>query len=1224
MDQPSKLSLVAKYVAEDRLLLASVFAAILVAVTLSAGAPVYLRSLEQLSFETALRRLPEKAVQVHVLAPNTVLASAALEGADSALAEALNGTISGAYSGHAKYLRGARQLVGHPEHPIPDQGAADITVTRGFLHHLSDLESHVRVLEGRMATDLVVRTPEGPELEAVVSEEVGDGFEVQVGDVMRLRPSVEAQNEVLVRIVGVIEVGDPDSEYWRFAGVYMETPVLELNLPSGLEDVVPEGVEIPEVHMLPMFATEWAMIEAVSTAYPGSLVKPNWFILLDKEQMARWPVADAERRMADFRDSIIAAMPGSAVTASGAKNLIDDLRRRSFLTQVPMLVLMLLTVITVLFFMVMMVSYIVSSRESDASLLRTRGAGIVEVLRLYALEGAVMVAAAAIAGPFLALGAVALSGRLPYFGDITQGSLLTVRFDHWPFALAAGAALVCLAILVGPGTAGARTGLLVHKLRSSRPPTVPFFHRYHLDVALLVLGALVFWELEARGNVASGGLFEAAEINETLLAAPVLLLVVVALLFMRLFPLLIRFVSGESPGLVHLLAFLSAAALAAGAAARGILGDGGSDWPVHSSLALLAGLAYWATLRANGTYARVLGLVAQAAPAAALLVLRPPDAADPLTVPTIGLAALVPAQLLFDLFQIVVRRLPVWLSLGLVRMARSPLQYSWLILLLVLATGLAIFATTVGGTLETSHTHRALYESGSDLRVAGFTSHRAGGLQGLLARYLSTPGIENIALGYRSTGTIGPVQFELLGLEPDRLGGDMLWYRSDFSELPIDGVLSQLGADQRLPRLTLPEGSTSISAWIKPIAHHPQAELWLAVHDHVAFPSQLKLGAMTGNDWQLMTAEIPEHVTPPITLLALQIVEPSFLYGLETPGALLVDDIHATTTDGSTHVLEDFEGGLNWVPIIAADISSDRFAITADDARVGRQSGALVFGSDTDQGYRGFYSNPNPGAMPVVASTALLEATGAQVGDAFVARISGRRMPVVITGAVDYFPTLDPDGGRFLLTDMDSVLRHLNVLGSAHRFQPNELFVMTADPAHGEVRAEVDEIVGRDGVVVDGVADLEELRLDPLVTAGWRPMVLLSPPVAVLVSALGYLAYLLLLSRRSGGEMGMLRTIGVSRGQLMGLLTFENVMIAGVGIGLGSWAGFQASAMMVTPLVVTETGRAVVPPFHLLTNWALMGPTYAALALVLAAALFILARSIWRIHLGSITRLEAN
>ena len=54
----------------------------------------------------------------------------------------------------------------------------------------------------------------------------------------------------------------------------------------------------------------------------------------------------------------------------------------------------------------------------------------------------------------------------------------------------------------------------------------------------------------------------------------------------------------------------------------------------------------------------------------------------------------------------------------------------------------------------------------------------------------------------------------------------------------------------------------------------------------------------------------------------------------------------------------------------------------------------------------------------------------------------------MIAGAVDYFPTLDPEGGRFLLTDMDSVLRHLNVLGSAHRFEPNELFVMTTDRAH--------------------------------------------------------------------------------------------------------------------------------------------------------------------------------
>ena len=45
-----------------------------------------------------------------------------------------------------------------------------------------------------------------------------------------------------------------------------------------------------------------------------------------------------------------------------------------------------------------------------------------------------------------------------------------------------------MSIYVIAGAIGARSGLLVHKLRSSRPPTVPFFQRYYLDVALLALG----------------------------------------------------------------------------------------------------------------------------------------------------------------------------------------------------------------------------------------------------------------------------------------------------------------------------------------------------------------------------------------------------------------------------------------------------------------------------------------------------------------------------------------------------------------------------------------------------------------------------------------------------------------------------------------------------------------------------------------------------------------
>jgi hypothetical protein len=319
--------------------------------------------------------------------------------------------------------------------------------------------------------------------------------------------------------------------------------------------------------------------------------------------------------------------------------------------------------------------------------------------------------------------------------------------------------LLCLFILVIPGTAGARMGLLVHKMRSARPPTLPFFHRYYLDIALLTFGGLTFWELNSRGNLVSGGLFKDVQINETLLLAPVLFLVVVALLFMRFFPMLVRFISGESPALSHLLAAATILVLVPGIAYVAIADEGGGAWAGSVALLLAFGTAYWATNRASHLALRAVGLAVQATLVGGVIALEPLGRDEVLYPAVIGLIAIVPAQIAFILLRGILKIVPVWLSMALLHMARNPLQYVWLILLLVLATGLGILATTVGGTLEASQIDRVRYEVATDLRVAGFTSHRAGSLRGLLETYGSTPGIASVSLGYRDDGTIGPVPF---------------------------------------------------------------------------------------------------------------------------------------------------------------------------------------------------------------------------------------------------------------------------------------------------------------------------------------------------------------------------------------------------------------------------------------------------------------------------------
>lgn len=1222
MELPNKLTLTLKYLSKDRFLLSVIFIAVFVTVCLSASIPVYLKSLEQLAFNVSLDRVSGNLLQIHVLGPNTPVGQGPLAEIDSFLQESISNNIGLVYRGHEKYLRGDIQLVGHPEHPIPDEGMAGLNITRGYIQHMSNLSKHSRFLEGRMAHDSVKQLKAGTEIEGVVSKKTAYGFELQLNDILVLRPAVKATSQLLVRVVGVLEEGDIDSEYWRVGKMFLDPATLDLNIPTDMQDIITGGTELPEVRMLPIFVTEQAMIDAVSYTYPGSLVEPSWFLLLDKHKLKNWSVSESKRRIDEFRTSVLSIIPGTSISMKTVEKLILDLQKRSFLTKIPMFVLMVVMVITIVLFMIMMVSNIIQSRQRDASLLKSRGAAIWEVLRLYTFEGISMCLVSVLLAPIIAFSVVKLSGKLPYFTELTRGKYLPVSIDYWPFVSAAIACLLCLAILVVPGTIGARMGLLLHDLRSSRPAATTFLHRYNIDILLLGITGLVFWELTTRKTIISKGLFEASQVNEMLLFAPALFLLATGVLFFRFFPLVVRYVSGESHRIVHFLAGISTGLIGLTVLYQGVFEQNEDNWRLLLSLLIIVGLSYLIYCRVNQfifkSTAMVLGIILTII----FLSLRPIHNQDYLYLATIGFALIFPAVLIFFCFRWVLRRTPIWISMALLRMSRSPYSYSRLILLLLVSVGLAVLATTVGGTLESSYMDRAAYKSGTDMRISGFTSFRRGGLSGLLDSYASTKGIENTSLGYRSSGSIGPVNFESLGIEPNKLK-DMIWYREDFSEDSLEISMLPITSYQKHEPIVLPENTSHIGVWVKPMEYNPLVDAWLVLHDKVGFPTSVNLGRFEGKDWQFLSAEIPEHVATPISLVAFQIVEPSFLFGRETPGALLVDDLQAIV-DGRSIILDDFENDFAWVPIITEDIISEQFVPTADDSYNGKRSGALVFGSQSDQGFRGFYANPESGPMYAIASSNLMLALGANIGDTFLCKINGRRIIIKIQGVVDYFPTLAPDGGRFLITNLDSVLRHLNVLGSGNRFYPNELFIETDSYDYVSVRASVDGLVGKDGVVIDGVADLNAIESNPFITAGWKLLVIIIPPLVFLVAVFGYFAYLLLFHRRNVNEIGVLKTIGFSNNQMMSLIIFENLLIAFIGVGLGTWAGFQASFLMVSPLINSDAGGLVVPPFQIFTDWVPMGFTYLFIGMAVLGALLFLGRVVRYLDLGKITKMDAN
>ncbi len=1201
---------------DDWKLLLSIFVGIMVATALVAGAPVYLQALERQSLNTAIDRASDQFIDLFTFAPHIPLSDGGLDGTDQALAQAVDRHIADIYEGRERYLRTTAYLVELPGRPSLDAGQR---VSRGYFQVLASLEDHVTLQEGSMATDEVAAGTRGPEFEAIVGDSAARLFGLSAGDVLTLTPSLANPTRMTVTIAGIVEETDPSEVYWQ-------RHTTALADPEPLTDDPELGVDVdPDEPPLGLFVTRRALIDGVGQAYPRSLVTSTWYVFLDKEKLKAWSASEASDRIAALDAEITERMQGSVVL-TGIKSLVRTFERRSFFSSVPLLLLLAIMVLTVLYYMSMMVSYLVQSREGDVALLRSRGVGTLQLLRLYATEGLVLAATAALVAPFLAMGVVAAAGKLPYFSEITGGSFLPVEFRWTPFAVAGGTALLSLAIFVIPGVIGARTGLIIHKLRSSRPPSVPFFHRYYVDIGLLVIGGLVFWELRARGQLISGGLFKDVEVNEALLLAPVLLLTVVALLFMRFFPIFVRFLSGESPSMVHLMAGAVFVSLPATIIAQDVRDDAGLAWVGPIILTAAVAGVYWATARAEQPRLRLVGLIAQSGLVAWLVFTRPLVIGEAPFPPTIGLILLVPAQLVFLLLRALAQAAPVWVSMGLWHMARNPLQYTWLVLLLVLVTGLGVLATTVGGTLDRSYLDRIQYEVGSDIRVTEVPGYLARGTERTKKVYQTIPGVKSVSMALRSSGRVGGnflgTQFEVLALESREWPSISPWYREDFSERPLTGVMRALQPGSRFDALGVPEGATTIGVWAKPDKRYTIVFLYMVLQDRDGIVRTISLGELGDPEWHLLTTEIPSSLKDPLELVSVQLYEPAF-GPAGSAGSVLLDDIHVTANGEEGHqILDDFEGPVAWTPLAVSRISKDVIRQSTGDVYNGQASALFSFGKDTDRGLRGVYRSPTGGPMPIVASSSFMRATGMAVRDTTIVEVMGRLIPVQVKDVVDFFPTMNSDRSGFILADLDSFLTHINLLSPISKVYPNEVFIAEAPGAGDSVLSVVSRLAPSPNSVHYKEALLDSIRLDPLITAGWKAMALLSIGIVILTAGLGYVTYLLAFADRSRSEMGFLQSLGLSRLQTVGLVSLEHLVILIVGLGLGSWAGFQMSTLMVESLAVTENGAPVVPPFILTTDWGFLLPIYAVLVTIFVVALLWLARSMLRLDLQKISRVE--
>lgn len=1236
MNQLSMPKFIVKRLKDDWKLLLSIFAGIAIASTLVAGTPIYLQSLERLSINTAIDRSSSTFLDIFVFARHIPLDSTSFTDNEQSIGASIDNYVSEFYITRERYIKAPTSLVGTNRRPLSNvQGEQ---VSRGYFQSLTNFAEHVTFVDGEMASDEIVQLENGPRIQALVGTITADGFDLQVGDLVELAPTLRSNRRLYAEIAGIVEPTDPDEDYWQ----HNTTNYFQ---PPPIDEVPDVGVEVdPDEPPLPLFITQQALIDGFGKAFPGTLVSSSWFIFVDDNAIKSFELDELQSRIEGLEADISKELRGAAVF-TGISALINQFERRSFFTSIPLLLLLTIMVITVLYYIAMMVSYLIQSREVDVALLRSRGVSTIQLLKLYGIEGLVLAGTAAFIAPFLAMGSIKFSGLLPYFNNLTEDRLLPVELSWTAFAVSATVGVLSLLIFVVPAVFGSRTGLIIHRLRSSRPPTVPAFQRYYVDVLVIAIVGIVFWEVQQRGQIVSGGLFSGVQVNEAMLFAPVLVLTAVALLFMRFFPIFVRYISGESDNLSHLIIaasmiFLGPLVIMLGIRSIMAASENGYSladvWPTVALVAIV--IVYRRTNSATSWVRIAAGLIFQTLLIALFVWQSPIEASTNKLVNTmvsVGnwlLIAVVVLQVVFIGLRMLSRVSPIWVSMALWHMARNPLQYSWLVLMLVMVTGLGVLATTVGGTLNRSYQERILYDTGTDIRVSNVPGYFARDLDGLRDVYLGIDGVTGVSLGLRGQGTVGASSrggtFEILGLESDEFPR-MAWYREDFSEKPLSVIMNSL-----IPRSTasnlrstpepiiIPKGAIEIGLFGNPAEAYLNMTMWLAVEDSTGVVRTVTLGKVGEPGWRRFRKELPTGLIAPLELVSIQIHEPVF-GPVGTPGSIAIDDIFVRYASGKVEVLDDFESEeVLWTPLATSLLSNDRLEPSSSNVFNGKLSGNLVFGKDTDRGMRGVYKSPTGGPIPIVASSEFLDQTGTGIGSTFIIQIFGRLLPVTVRNEVSLFPTLNPRSGSFILADLEGLMRHINVVSPTGKITPNELFITEASESHEVVRNIVSRLAGSPDLVHDRRSQIEAVQQDPLIGAGWRVMVALSTAIIIFTAGLGYITYLLAFANRSKAEMGFLQSLGLSKRQMIGLLSLEHLVIIFIGLGLGTWAGFQMSNLLVSSVSITETGKPVVPPFILETDWKVMGSIYVVLAVIFISAIFRLARSMIKLEMHTLARSE--
>ncbi|MBV7327727.1 ABC transporter permease [Chloroflexi bacterium TSY] len=250
----------------------------------------------------------------------------------------------------------------------------------------------------------------------------------------------------------------------------------------------------------------------------------------------------------------------------------------------------------------------------------------------------------------------------------------------------------------------------------------------------------------------------------------------------------------------------------------------------------------------------------------------------------------------------------------------------------------------------------------------------------------------------------------------------------------------------------------------------------------------------------------------------------------------------------------------------------------------------------------------------VLMSRKFMSENAINVGDSVVVRVSsygsGAEMTMTVVGDIRYFPKwYEEDDGPLVVGNLEYLFEQMGGM------VPYDVWVKT-DPGL-DYQEVLTNLRGLDLNVLNWKASrltiAEEQKLPQ--RQGLFGVLSVGFIAAALLTVLGFLLYALFSFRRRFIELGTLRAIGLSSGQMTTFLAWELLFLIFLGLGAGTLLGTVMSDVYIPYLQVGNNPKMLTPPFQVEIAWNAIVRIYALFGTLFIVALAVLAALLLRMKI---------